>query len=143
MKEMMFGILLLFLILLTWGLGGIFCKIALKSVGPSNSYFLEALGTLTVALTFLIIVAILKQPASLGSFHFNLPALLFGIVYGIGTILFVFALNMGKASVIVPLTALYPAVTVILALFILNESISLPQGIGVVLAIIAGILLVS
>jgi len=68
-------------------------------------------------------------------------ALVAGVFGGAGYIFFVKALEHGKASVVIPLTALYPAVTAIIALIILREKISLYQGIGIVLAIAAAILL--
>lgn len=47
-------------------------------------------------------------------------AALAGVLGGLGYILFVKALESGKASVVIPLTALYPAVTVVLAALLLG-----------------------
>jgi transporter family protein len=47
----------------------------------------------------------------------------------------------GKASVVAPFTALYPVVVVFLAPFILHESVTLLQGVGIVCALIAVVLL--
>lgn len=47
----------------------------------------------------------------------------------------------GKASIVVPFTALYPLVVVLVAPVVLHESISLLQGTGVVCALIAVVLL--
>ena len=141
MKEMMFGVFLLFLVILAWGLAGIFGKIALKSINSTNCYFLEAIGALTVCLIFLIAMLIKQRSGLLENLEFNGWALLFGILYGIGTLLFIFVLSTGRAAIIVPLTALYPLITVILALLWLGETLNLPQGIGVVLAVVAGVLL--
>jgi uncharacterized membrane protein len=49
--------------------------------------------------------------------------------------------NGGKASVVVPLTALYPLVVVLAAPVVLGESITRRQGIGVICALIAVTLL--
>ena len=49
--------------------------------------------------------------------------------------------NGGKASIVVPLTALYPIVVVLAAPLVLRESITRLQGIGVVCALIAVALL--
>jgi transporter family protein len=49
--------------------------------------------------------------------------------------------NGGKASIVVPLTALYPLVMVLASPLILHESISLLQGVGVLSALIAVVLL--
>jgi transporter family protein len=47
----------------------------------------------------------------------------------------------GKASIIVPLTALYPLVVVLLAPIILKETVTLLQGVGVLCALVAVFLL--
>jgi transporter family protein len=68
-------------------------------------------------------------------------ALLVGATLVGGLYTFYMALSSGKASIVVPLTALYPIVTVVLSFLILKESITLTQGLGVVLAIVSIILL--
>lgn len=141
-KEMIFFVFLLFLIVLAWGFGDIFCKIASKSINPINSYLLQAIGGLVVTTIFLVIV-IIKQPTSLNmeSIQFSWWALFFGVFWGIGAIAFIIAMSVGKAAIVIPVSGLYVAVAVLLALFWLKESINLLQGVGIVLAIIAGILL--
>jgi transporter family protein len=47
----------------------------------------------------------------------------------------------GKVSIVIPLTALYPVVVILIAPLILHESISLLQGMGVVCALVAVFLL--
>ena len=60
-----------------------------------------------------------------------------GVVAQLAALFFYWALARGKASVVVPLTALYPVVTLGLALLILGERLSLRQSIAVGLAFIA------
>ena len=71
----------------------------------------------------------------------TIAALIAGIFGGAGYLFFVKALEHGKASIVIPLTALYPAITAIIALIVLREKISFYQGIGILLAITASILL--
>jgi transporter family protein len=47
----------------------------------------------------------------------------------------------GKASIVTPFTALYPLVVVFLAPLVLHESITILQGVGIVCALIAVVLL--
>ena len=47
----------------------------------------------------------------------------------------------GKASVVAPFTALYPVLVVLIAPFLLHESITLLQGSGVLCAVVAVLLL--
>lgn len=64
-----------------------------------------------------------------------------GLLMAIGTLALFAALRRGKASVVVPLTALYPLVTVILAVLFLNEHLDLTKIAAIALALIAGMAL--
>jgi transporter family protein len=68
-------------------------------------------------------------------------AVLGGLTGTLGVLFFIIALGKGKVSVIVPLTALYPIITITLGFLILKESITLTQGVGVIFALIAVLLL--
>jgi bacterial/archaeal transporter family protein len=72
----------------------------------------------------------------------GLVGLLAGCVNGLGTWLLFRSLEAGaKAPVAVPLTALYPVVTVVLAFIFLSERLSLREWLGVALAVCGGALL--
>lgn len=60
----------------------------------------------------------------------------------IGSLLLYYALYKGKASIVVPLSSIGPAITVALSILFLKETLTLPQMIGIVLIII-GIILLS
>jgi len=65
-------------------------------------------------------------------------AFLTGILGGVGNIAFFRALVVGgQASIVVPVTALFPLVTVILALSVLRERVGRLQQLGLALALIA------
>jgi transporter family protein len=65
-------------------------------------------------------------------------AFLTGILGGAGNIAFFRALVVGgKASIVVPATALFPLVTVLLAVVFLRERLSRPQIFGLILALVA------
>lgn len=55
---------------------------------------------------------------------------------------FLYALKVGEAIIVVPVTALYPGVTLLLGVFVLGEEIAMRQLIGVGCAI-AGVILIS
>lgn len=71
----------------------------------------------------------------------NLPGIIMGLSWGLGTVLFIAALQHAKLSVTVPLTSLYPALTVILAFIFLGERLQARELMGIMLAISAAILL--
>jgi transporter family protein len=65
-------------------------------------------------------------------------AFLTGILGGVGNIFFFQAMIVGgKASVVAPVTALFPMITVMLALIILHERLGGRQWIGLALAFVA------
>lgn len=68
-------------------------------------------------------------------------ALIAGLLGSLGGLSFVHSVSRGKASVVITMTALYPVVTVILSFLILRETITLRQGVGIVFALIAMLLL--
>jgi transporter family protein len=71
-------------------------------------------------------------------------ALLAGLVNTLGAwALFAAMKSDGKASIVVPLTALYPLLVVLAAPFILRESITWLQVIGILCSLIAVVLLSS
>lgn len=133
--ERWFGMTLL--VILLWGLGSLFGKLALIRDTPYRVYLFEGIGTLAV----LILFVFCKKHDILTNFSFNIYALLMGLTWGLGTIFFIIALQPAKLSVIVPLTALYPAITVLLSLLFLHERIELKEVIGIALAILSIVLL--
>lgn len=125
------------LCLVFWGLWGFVLKLAYSNLSWTETYFLSTLASFIV---MLVVVSYYRAiPMSLNTY--SVTALIAGVFGGAGYIFFVKALEHGRASVVIPLTALYPAVTAIIALIVLREKISLYQGIGIVLAIAAAILL--
>jgi bacterial/archaeal transporter family protein len=67
---------------------------------------------------------------------------LVGIVNGLGSWFLFVSLERGaKASIAIPLTALYPLVTIAFATLFLSESLSARQWLGIALAVLAGAML--
>jgi drug/metabolite transporter (DMT)-like permease len=93
-------------------------------------------------------VAISSVLAALVPVHWHLrPMTLFaavggGTLNGLGALTSFAALESGgKASVVISLISLYPLVTIALAVAILHEHLTIAQGLGVALAIVAAMLL--
>ncbi len=123
--------------LLLWGLWGMFQKLATDHMPPRNVYLFAVAGMIAVALS---VLATSDFPIQV-----NMRGILFAVIGGIcsslGGVLFLFAVSRGKASIVIPFTALYPLVTIILSFIILSETITVRQGIGIVLALISMVLL--
>jgi bacterial/archaeal transporter family protein len=72
----------------------------------------------------------------------SLIGLLGGAANGLGSWALFEALERGaKASVAVPLTALYPLVTIVLARIFLAETLTFRQWVGIALAVAGGVML--
>ncbi len=128
------------LILLAWGLWGFFGKYALKYISPLSLILFETIGAIIVQIVVLIFLFYSKQKFDTNATGISI-AMLVAIFGVLGTILFFFTLSKTKASILVPLTALYPVITVLLSFILLKEKVDLVQGIGIVLAVVASVLL--
>lgn len=134
----MTGRIFIALTILFWGGGSFLAKVALKGAGPVQTYLWEALGTLTIACA---VALYFRRDMAAMLDGFGVAGYWFGILWGLGTVTFIVAMKYAPASAAVPLTGLYPAVTVILAAMFLGEAISLRGVIGIALAIGAAMLL--
>ena len=127
------------LTVVTWGLWGVFSKLASNYSRPKQSLLFQTAGVLAFAL----IVLFMER------FHFewSLPgfswAALGGFFAFIGFLTFFAALDQGKASTVVTLSALYPLVTILLSIAFLHERLTTRQAAGIVFALIASALLAT
>lgn len=124
------------LALIMWGLWAFFPKLAIQYLTPKSAIIWEVLGSLLVGIIVLLFIKFQPEVQAKGIVF----ALLTGITATLGTLFFLYAVTHGKASIVVTTTALYPLITIALAFFILKETITLYQGIGMVLALLAMIL---
>ncbi len=129
--------ILTLLALVCFSVGSFLGKVASFKDISYRVYFFEAIGTLTVFTTFVL----WNRNVIFNNFSINYAALLMGLTWGIGTVLFIVALKYAKLSVLVPLSAVYPALTVLLALIFLGEKLGPREIAGVTLAIVSAALL--
>ena len=125
------------LALLCYGLWGFFPKLAAQHLDPKNVVIYQTFGTVLMTLVIPLLPGYKwegYQPASLFG-------LLTGLVGVIGNLFFTIALSKGKASIVTPLTATYPIITLLLATIFLREAISIRQRVGIALAFLAALLL--
>jgi transporter family protein len=123
--------------LVLWGVWGLFQKLATNQMAPRNVYLAAVVGMIAVAL---VVLATSGSPLKMNARGFSL-AVLAGICSSLGGFLFLHAVSRGKASIVIPFTALYPLVTIVLSLTVLNETITAKQSIGIILALISMVLL--
>ena len=112
------------LILLAWGLWGFFGKYALKFISPVSLILYETIGAIIIQLIVVGYLIYSKTQLDANTTGISI-AIISGVISTIGVILFYFTLSKVRASILVPLTALYPVVTVILSLIFLKEKVTL------------------
>lgn len=118
---------------LGWGVWSILAKIASSSASWQQVFVFSYMGT------FVVIAAIFLYYMPPLNITEQGPrvAIVSGMLSGVAVLAFYLALQGGKASLVVPTTSLYPVVTVVLSFVFLQEKVSLSQGAGVALALVA------
>ena len=123
--------------LIAWGVVGMLQKLSTNHISAESSLIWLVVG-------FLLLEPLLYPGAALLHYSaWNITwALLSGVLNALGAwALFAALKSGGKASIVSPLTALYPLVVIMLVPFVLHESITKLQAVGVVCALIAVVLL--
>lgn len=125
-------------IIIFWGIWGFLYKLGISKLGLGKALLWSSI---TYGLTNLIIISFLLHRgisfSGSGSWHIVAGSLFATI----GSLLFLFALQKYPVSIVLPLTALYPAVSVVLGILILREELKPANVVGILLAIAAGYLL--
>lgn len=124
------------LTILVWGAWGAVSKVASEGVDANTNQVFFTFGLLP------LIAIVWRSPRNAAGGAGRRAgigwAFLTGILGGTGNIAFFRALAMGgKASIVSPVTALFPLVTVILAVTLLGERVGTAQKIGLALALVA------
>ena len=120
-----------------WGAVGLLQKLGTNRISSRSLLVWLIVG-------FLALLPILWRDGNLSGMTWKvlLIGLLGGAANGLGSWALFGALEKGaKASVAVPLTALYPLVTILLARIFLAETLTIRQWVGIVLALAGGAML--
>jgi drug/metabolite transporter (DMT)-like permease len=123
--------------LIGWGAWAVLNKRALRGVGWEHLLIASWLAY-TAALLVIFIFRVDPRPLVSRDGAIAVAAAISAVI---AEITFFLALRSGPVATVTPLSSLYPAVTVVLAVALLRESPSALQWAGVAVAILAGILL--
>ena len=116
------------------GVADFLIKIAYDFLDWKWVFIFTDVGILIVTLSFYLYL----RPTFAGVTHTGFfITVIAGIITSLGAVAFYLALSQSKVSIITPLIALYPVVTITLAILFLKERLTLYQGIGIVLALIS------
>ena len=124
--------------LVFWGITGITQKLSTNAISTQLSFLWFVLSMIVIALAILATIPI--------QWHMTARVFWLAVIGGalncLGALTSFAAFEAGgKASIVVPLSYLFPLVTVVLAMTFLHESLTRTQGIGIALAFAAAILL--
>jgi transporter family protein len=126
-------------VLLTWGIVGLLQKL-------STNYLSAETALIWLVVGYFLLLPWLYPARSVFAYSTR-NLLLTMLSAGLNTLgawaLLAAMKNGGKASIVVPLTALYPIVVVLLGPLILKETITRLQGVGVLCALVSVFLLSS
>jgi len=120
-----------FLCIFWWGLWGFLSKIGSEAASPLQMQILFTLGMLPVAVGMLWQMR-WKLDRNRGGVTYGI---LSGVTTGVGTLGYYAALREQNASVVTPVTGLFPVLTVVLAFVVLRERLNKVQMGGVLLAL--------
>ncbi len=120
---------------LSWGVGALIAKLAANRIG-TQSVFWELVGYVPAILIFSLTVFRLRNLIEGDRVGIGL-AIAAGAIGSLGAVGFYFLLTRAEASTVTPLTALYPALTAVLAFIFLHESITPAKALGIILSLIA------
>jgi bacterial/archaeal transporter family protein len=120
-----------------WGLWGFLSKIGSGTASPLQMQILFTLGMLPVALGMLVQMR-WKLDRNRGGVTYGL---LSGVATGLGTLGYFAALREQNASVVTPLTGVFPVLTVVLAFVVLQERLNKVQMGGMLLALASIVIL--
>ncbi len=131
------AIILGLLVALFYGVGTFFAKIVCEK-NPLFQWIVVNVVGIILCLIILIKYKniIITEQKILGY------AIISAILVVIGSLILYYALYKGKASIVVPLSSIGPAITVALSILFLKETLTTYQMIGIAL-IIVGIILLS
>jgi bacterial/archaeal transporter family protein len=119
---------------LCWGGWAMLSKLGSREIPPETMQFLFTLGTVPVCIALLIARGFKLEKSPKGITY----GVLNGVLSGVGGLaLFAAYHTGGNTSLITTATALYPMVTVALAVLILRERFRPIQALGLVFAAIA------
>ena len=124
--------------LLSWGIG-IF---TLGYISKKFDWFTILMFWRVVTWAFAPIFMRVKRPFHFEKINTLMFILLVGIIDILGAVFYAFSATKGMISIVGPIAALFPAVTIVLARIFLKEKLIFNQKIGVV-SILVGLVLLS
>lgn len=119
--------------ILWWGVWGFLAKLGSDFATPLQLQILFTFGMVPIAVLALLQVRFKLAAKRRGAFY----GVLCGLFSGLGLLAYYASMQRGKASIVGPVTALFPLLTILLAFVFLKEKVNRVQAIGMILALCA------
>ncbi|MFW5489481.1 MAG: EamA family transporter [Desulfovibrio sp.] len=117
--------------LVCWGLWGFVPKITTRYISPTSAIVYETLGCAIMGVVTLVFLGFRPDTDIRGAGL----AVSTGILGMVGALGFLYAVKLGKVSVVAMFTALSPVVTVLLGVLLLKEALTVKEVLGMVCAL--------
>ncbi len=122
---------------LWWGIFGFLGKVGSDRISPAQMQIFFTIGMVPVAIVCAFRLKFQIATNKRGVSY----SVLMGLFAALGSLAFFGAMKSGKASLVAPVTSLYPALTVLLALVVLKEKLNKMQTLGLILAMASIVIL--
>jgi transporter family protein len=116
-----------------WGVFGFLAKLGSDRTSPAQMQILFTIGMLPLVAAAMWSAGMKIETDRLGVAY----AILIGVLAGLGGVAYFAAMENGKASLVGPVTSLFPLLTVVLALTFLKERMNAIQVAGIILGLVA------
>ncbi len=130
MKEWLHPTLLA---LLAWVGWAFLPKLAARHIDAQSAMVYQSIGSILVGLGVFFYLNF--------KVAFNTPGFLFSLAIGLlgffGAFMYMVAASKGPLALVAPLTAMYPVGAIILGFLLLGESVTIKQGIGIGMSLVA------
>ncbi len=120
-----------------WGLFGFIPKITIRYISPTSAIVYGSLAGIPVALVIMAVMRFQLDTEPSGVILASITGVL-GFLGGLG---YLVAVTRGPVSLIAAFTAIYPALTILLAMVFLGEALVIRQWVGVGMALVAVLLI--
>lgn len=128
-------------VILSWGLWGFAIKLANLGAPWEQVYAASSLGIMSSHIVMISYLWITGKISPLGINKYVAIAYFGGLAAALGGLLYNIAVREGEASIVIPLTSLYPVVSVLLSVLLLGEGLTIRKIVGVALVVLAIIIL--
>ena len=132
-KWLLYALLCVF----CWGIFGFLAKLGSNQLAPRQMQILFTAGMLPLLAAAFLNAGRRVDTDRLGVLY----GILNGVLAGLGGLAYFAAMEKGKASLVGPVTSLFPLLTVVLAVLILRERMNRIQIAGIVLGMISIVIL--